>query len=157
MSEVIHNAPEEFWRPPIAPAAPALAMVEVCDRCETEFMVGARFCYVCGAARAAKARSTWGHPSVHSWAEYLRFLEVLEFHRVKAWLGLPLASLIAFFGGMGCILAAISVGFIYSVQNFADFQAIQMWRMEWLLGAVAAFVGGLLLKRSGVEKKSSEK
>ena len=41
------------------------------------------------------------------------------------------------------------MGFIYSVQNFADFQAIQFWRMQWLLGAVAAFVAGILLKRTG--------
>jgi hypothetical protein len=28
-----------------------------------------------------------------------------------------------------------------------DWQAIQLWRIEWLLGAAAAFVAGCLLKK----------
>lgn len=85
--------------------------------------------------------------------ESLRFLEALEFHNVKEWFGLSTASLAAFLIGMGCVLAAISVVFFYSVQTFADFQAIQLWRIEWLLAAVAAFVAGILLKRSGETHK----
>jgi hypothetical protein len=77
----------------------------------------------------------------------LEFLRVLEFHRIKAWFALPTASLIAFLIGAGCVLSAIVVGLIYSVQSLADFQAIQLWRIEWLLAAVAAFVAGILLKR----------
>lgn len=76
------------------------------------------------------------------------FLSVLEFHAIKAWFGLPTASLIAFLIGVGCVLAAIAVGVIYSVQTLADFQAIQLWRIEWLLAALAAFVAGILLKRT---------
>jgi hypothetical protein len=79
----------------------------------------------------------------------LEFLKALEFQTVKDWLGLSLASLIAFFAGLGCILAAIAVGLIYSVQSLADFQAIQLWRLEWLLAALVAFVAGILLKRAG--------
>ena len=124
-------------------------MVEVCDQCQAEFMVGARFCHVCGTVRQAKADSLV-RPS---WTRYFQFLRVLEFQSVKDRLGLSTASLIAFFMGLGCILAAILVGVIYSVQNFADFQAIQLWRMEWLLGALVAFVAGILLKRSGPAEK----
>jgi len=29
-----------------------------------------------------------------------------------------------------------------------DWQAVQLWRIEWLLGAVAAFVAGCLLKKA---------
>jgi hypothetical protein len=60
-----------------------------------------------------------------------------------------MASLVAFFVGAGCLLAAMVVGWVYTVQNFADFQAIQLWRMEWLLAAVAVFVAGILLRSSG--------
>jgi MFS family permease len=148
MSEVIDNAPQEFWRPPVAPAESVVStMVEACDRCETEFMVGARFCHGCGAERQARAAST------HSWARALRLLRVLEFQNVKEWLGLSMASLIAFFAGLGCLLAAITVGAIYSVQNLADFQAIQSWRIQWLLAALAAFVAGILLKQAGAKEK----
>ena len=50
---------------------------------------------------------------------------------------------------MGCILGAIAVGLIYSVQSLADFQAIQLWRLEWLLAALVAFAAGILLKHAG--------
>jgi len=150
MSEVIDNAPQEFWRPPVAPAESVVStMVEACDRCETEFMVGARFCHGCGAERQARAAST----TTHSWSRALRLLRVLEFQNVKEWLGLSMASLIAFFAGLGCLLAAITVGAIYSVQNLADFQAIQSWRIQWLLAALAAFVAGILLKQAGAKGK----
>jgi hypothetical protein len=150
MSEVIDNAPQEFWRPPVAqPEAAGPAMVEVCDGCETEFMVGAKFCHDCGAARQART----GRSREHDWTRALEFLKVLEFQNVKEWLGLSMASLIAFFAGVGCLLAAILVGVIYSVQNLADFQAIQSWRTQWLLAALGAFVAGILLKQAGSAKK----
>ncbi|MGD0183284.1 MAG: hypothetical protein ABSC15_26030 [Terriglobales bacterium] len=150
MSQVVDNAPQEFWRPPVAPAESVIpAMVEVCDRCETEFMVGAKFCHGCGAERQARVTSS----GAHTWARALRLLRVLEFQNVKEWLGLSMASLIAFFAGLGCLLAAVTVGAIYSVQTLADFQAIQSWRIQWLLAALAAFVAGILLKQAGSVRK----
>jgi cytosine/uracil/thiamine/allantoin permease len=56
---------------------------------------------------------------------------------------------VAFLIGVACLLAALMVGVIYNIQNFGDFQAVQFWRVQWLLGAVAAFAGGILLKRQG--------
>jgi MFS family permease len=150
MSEVVENAPEEFWRPPVAQSATAVPiMVEVCDRCATEFMIGARFCHDCGAARQPRADAS----SEQYWTRILEFLHILEFHNVKEWLGLPMASLIAFFAGLGCLLAAVAVGVIYSVQSLADFQAIQSWRIQWLLAALVAFVAGILLKQAGSKER----
>jgi hypothetical protein len=150
MSEVIDNAPQEFWRPPVAePETSVQAMVEVCDRCETEFMVGAKFCHDCGAERQPRTNPF----AARGWARALEFLKVLEFQNVKEWLGLSMVSLIAFFAGLGCLLAAIAVGTLYSVQNLADFQAIQSWRIQWLLAALVAFVAGILLKQAGSTTK----
>jgi hypothetical protein len=149
MSEVIDNAPQEFWRPPVAQPEAVAPMVEVCDRCEAEFMVGAKFCHDCGATRQPSTRQ-FAEPI---WMRALELLRVLEFHNVKEWLGLSMASLVAFFAGLGCLLAAIAVGVIYSVQSLADFQAIQSWRMQWLLAALVAFVAGILLKQAGSAKK----
>jgi len=150
MSEVIDNTPQEFWRPPIVQSETALpAMVDVCDRCQSEFMVGAKFCHDCGAPRQRTLESYPGH----MWARSLDWLQVLEFQNVKEWLGLSMASLIAFFAGVGCLLAAIAVGMIYSVQNLADFQAIQSWRTQWLLAALVFFVAGILLKQAGMARK----
>jgi cytosine/uracil/thiamine/allantoin permease len=78
---------------------------------------------------------------------HLELFRALEFQNIQRKIGLPLPALISFFAGVGCVLATLLVGVIYSARNFADFQAIQLWRMEWLLGAVAAFVAGILLKK----------
>jgi hypothetical protein len=151
MSEVVQDAPQEFWRPPLAhPEAAHSTLVEVCDHCKTEFIAGARFCHVCGASRQTGSTSV----AEPLWTRSLEFLNLLEFQSLKDRLGLGTASLIAFFTGLGCILAAITVGIIYSAQTLADFQAIQLWRVEWLLGALVAFVAGILLKRAGFVEKS---
>jgi rRNA maturation endonuclease Nob1 len=118
-------------------------MVEVCDGCGTEFMVGARFCHVCGSARQAQVSA-----ATSNWMRALEILGRFEFQNVRRWLGLSMASLVAFFVGLGCLLAVVAVGVVYSVQNLADFQALQSYRMQWLLAAVAAFVAGILLKKT---------
>ena len=49
--------------------------------------------------------------------------------------------------GLGCVVGAIGVSLFYRASNLAEFQAIQMWRIEWLLAATASFVAGILLKK----------
>ena len=141
MSEVVREAQQEFWRPPAVQVEAARpGMVGVCSGCATEFMVGSLFCHVCGAPRATRSNAA-------RWTVYL------EFHNIKRALGLSTASLIAFFAGMVClVMAAIAVGMIYSVQTFNDFHAVQLYRMQWLLGAIAAFVAGVLLKKGPATK-----
>jgi len=138
MADVAHDAQHEFWRPPVAAAGTAgQGLAEACDGCGSEFMVGSHFCHACGASREARPSAT------PHWTLYL------EFHNIKRALGLTTASLVAFVVGMAClVMAGIAVGLIYSVQTFNDFQAVQFYRMQWLLGAIAAFVAGLLLKTS---------
>ncbi|MFZ0955827.1 MAG: hypothetical protein WAN60_05765 [Candidatus Sulfotelmatobacter sp.] len=186
MAGLTHNVEQEFWQPPAAmhmasqpqevTSAPALS--DACDRCATEYLVGARFCHACGTPRpsrlqrnqlqpaesqsaylsadflssdffikgAAKLRATaagirWRKVALPAWIQYLHF------HQIKRWIGLPTASMVAFFIGLGCVAGAVGVSLIYKAQNFVDFQAIQMWRIEWLLAATASFVAGILLKR----------
>jgi hypothetical protein len=116
-------------------------MVEACDSCGAEFMVGARFCHACGATRQAQAAAT------RSWTQYL------EFHMIKQGFGLSTASLLAFLAGLACAIAALACGLVYSQRNVLEWQAVQVYRIQWLLAAVAAFVGGLLLRKpSGLEK-----
>jgi hypothetical protein len=138
MSDVVRDAQHEFWRPPEAQSqATRPGMAEACDGCGTEFMVGSLFCHTCGTAREARTSTT------ARWALYL------EFHNIKRALGLSTAALVAFFAGMVClVMAGVAVGMIYSVQTFNDFHALQLYRMQWLLGAIAAFVAGILLKKS---------
>ena len=142
MSEVVQNAHHEFWRPPVSVEQEhRQPLADVCEGCGGEFMSGARFCHVCGSSR--RAASLTEH-----WSRYL------ELHNIRAGLGLGTASLVAFICGVFCLLfGLVGVALIYSVQTFADFQAVQFYRMEWLLGAVATFVAGILLKTSPESKK----
>jgi len=158
MSEVAHNAEREFWQPPavappvvLTPAAVS-GMVEACDRCETEFIPGSKFCHVCGEQRSEQATkhpvSTWMR-KVSTWARHL------EFHNIERWvvslrqtLGLPTAALVSFAIGLLCVAGAIGVGLVFTVQTTLDWQAVQVWRIEWLLGASASFLAGILLKKS---------
>jgi hypothetical protein len=103
-------------------------------------MVGAAFCHICGQGR----HQAHGH-SAAGWTKHLELLRVLEFGRVKAWFGLPLASLSAFLLGLAFVIAALTMGFI-SVHDLSDFEAIQLWRIQWLMAACAAFLAGILLK-----------
>ena len=48
---------------------------------------------------------------------------------------------------MFCLLAAVLTGVFYQVQSVLDWQAIQVWRIQWLLAAIAALLAGLLLRR----------
>jgi hypothetical protein len=155
MSEVVPDVQREFWRPPavrppaITLAAVVPALADRCTGCSAEFVAGSRFCYLCGAARALEAdlsaKASASNPA--------SFFRALSFQNVKHSLGLPLASLIAFLIGIGCVLSAMLVGVVYSDETTGAFQAVQLWRMEWLLGAAVALVAGILLKTSGSSEK----
>jgi cytosine/uracil/thiamine/allantoin permease len=69
----------------------------------------------------------------------------LEFGRVRSWFGLPVASLCAFLIGSAFVVVALAQG-LRSVQDFSDFEAIQLWRIQWMMAACAAFLAGILLK-----------
>jgi hypothetical protein len=173
MAQVVDN---EFWRSPavLEPAAetalPAQPpdMAEACADCGSEYLIGASFCHTCGVRRPLRAelatdaevmsgiwirRMAWVQLRVESAAAYWRkisfpdWLHYLHFHEIKRWVGLPTAALIAFIIGMGCAAGAIGVSLFYKASNLAEFQAIQMWRIEWLLAATASFVAGILLKK----------
>jgi hypothetical protein len=92
-------------------------------------------------AAAGSAATTWRKIQFPTWLRYLHF------HEIKRWVGLPTAALVAFIIGLGCVAGAIGVSFFYKASNLAEFQAIQMWRIEWLLAATASFVAGILLKK----------
>ena len=69
--------------------------------------------------------------------------------RLPQGLNLSLPSTILFAIGVFCAIAAIVVGFIYSATTLVDWQAVQIWRLEWMLGSIIAMLAALLLKNSG--------
>lgn len=173
MAELAHGTQPEFWRPPVPieeetevrEAVPSMA--EACPKCGTEFLLGSRFCHTCGGKRplvmsaneradAAAAARVWQETidslgaalAAIPWKKikFPAWFGNLHFHAIKSRLGLPTASLIAFVVGLGCVAGALLVGLL-NARTLVDWQAIQFYRAEWLLGATAAFVAGILLKK----------
>jgi hypothetical protein len=141
MADLAQHAQGDFWQAPMAtadarPSVRGNTLDEACAQCGSEFVMGAGFCHVCGSARELQVDS----PVAPGWTRYL------QFHQIKRAFGLPSASLTAFLLGLGCGFAALLVGFIFSANTVLDWQAVQMWRIEWLLAAVACFVAGILLR-----------
>jgi hypothetical protein len=165
--------PETVPAPVPTPTASTLA--DACTHCGAEFMIGSRFCHACGHNRpevhpavnsdAAAIVRVWNQQVAWmksvagrlSWPKVLApsWLHYLQFHEIKEWIGLPTASLIAFFVGLGCVVAALGVG-LMTARTFVDWQAIQFYRAEWLIAATAAFVAGILLKGSNKSDKKDE-
>ena len=83
-----------------------------------------------------------GSNSAGHWAQ------ILDFTRIREGLGLSVGSLIAFIVGIGCVIAAIATGFMFTAATVLDWQAVQIWRIEWLLAAAAALLAGILLKKA---------
>lgn len=141
MGDIASNVEHgEFWRPPMETRREAVPQVqsEGCARCGTDFVPGSRFCHVCGAERQpefASPRFRWA-----------RFLEI---RRMQDYLGLPIISLVFFIVGVICALAAIGTGLVFTANTVLDWQAVQVWRIEWLLAAVVAFLAAILLTRAG--------
>jgi hypothetical protein len=62
-------------------------------------------------------------------------------------LGLSAPALVGFAMGIFCMLGALTVGLFFSARTLVDWQAIQLWRLEWLVAAIACFAGGCVLKK----------
>ena len=60
--------------------------------------------------------------------------------------GLSLPCAAFFILGMVCTVAALAVGVLYREDTLVDWQAVQAWRVEWLLAAIASLLAGVLLK-----------
>jgi ribosomal protein L37E len=130
---------QEFWRPAQEQLHATPASIPMCAKCGADYVIGSRFCHVCGAGRDERARSSATAVN-EKLGRVLRLPEVLN---------LSVVSTILFALGTFCAIAGIAVGFIYSAQTLVDWQAVQVWRIEWMLGSLIAFVAAQLLKSSG--------
>jgi cytosine/uracil/thiamine/allantoin permease len=138
MAEAADQAQHDFWRPPVAASKAAAASPERSStcRCGTEFIVSSLYCHSCGFKR----------PDL----QVARSLEIpgrAELASIAERLGLTIPAVIAFLLGVFCVVGSLAVSVFFSPRTALDWQAIQLWRIEWLLGSVAAFVAGCLLKK----------
>jgi len=141
MGQPARNSGQEYWRP----ANPeVMRLVERpligprCWRCEEEYVAGARFCHVCGSEREPRASQPV--------ADDVSLTESQN-QSLRRRLGLSKPSLVFLILGLICLVAAAVTGAIYKADTLVDWQAVQLWRIEWLLAAAAALLAGILLKR----------
>jgi len=139
-----HMAPnyeerQEFWKPVVSrpEVVQPTASDQVCPDCGTDFVVGSRFCHICGADRNGNLADK-PVTGLRAW---------FDFASLRDALGQTNASLVTLIIGFACVIAAAVTGFIFTASTLLDWQAIQLWRIEWLLAAAAVFIAGLLLKK----------
>jgi hypothetical protein len=141
MAEAADQTRQEFWRPPMSASAAVSSPARSDERsatcrCGTEFLVSSLYCHSCGARRRD--------------LDAVRTLEIpglAELAALGERLGLTMPAFVALLLGVLCVLGALAVSVFFSARTLLDWQAIQLWRIEWLLAAVAAFVAGCLLKK----------
>ena len=121
----VQGSPQVLTEPPVRH--------DLCHACGTEFVVDSPFCRMCGRAREGVARRK------------KRRWDALDFYQLRRRLGLSVGAMVCFIIGVICIGAGVTTGFIYTASTLVDWQAIQIWRGEWLIAAGVAFVCGILL------------
>ena len=143
MSDGVRNITQEYWRPVQPPHTDmrSVGAETLCNNCGAEYAVGARFCHVCGNEREPEMNLS----------KSSRILDLVDFDQISERLGLSAVALVFTFIGMGCVIGAILVGLVYTANTVLDWQAVQIWRVQWMLGALVAFAAAILLNK----KKSS--
>jgi len=102
-----------------------------CKRCGTDLKLGAEFCHVCGRwvfgsnmSRLMKgAREALGQTGI----------------KLPVFICMATAAVFA--------LISLFVGIRIDPKTIGEWQVIQYWRIEWLLGAIVMLLFGVLLKK----------
>lgn len=130
---------QEFWKPIVASHSgqPPSATQNACKKCGAEAVLVGQFCHACGADRTAD-------PAVYATRGFASWF---DFVSVREALGLGTPSLVALVLGCACVVAAVVTGLVFTASTVVEWQAIQLWRIEWLLAAIALFGAGMLLKK----------
>jgi hypothetical protein len=145
MADITRELSQEYWRPAPTPGNdfqthgfhpqgnPAF-----CSICGTQYAAGARFCFLCGLGREDDLRV--GKRGLH--------MDWLDFDRIREQTGLPTVSLVLVLAAVAFMLAAVMTGLVYNTSTIAEWQAVQTWKVEWLLATVAALLAAKLFKKS---------
>ena len=139
MSDTAREISQEYWRPAQQPNRadyPVASVNPYCNMCGTQYATGARFCHVCGENRDPEFQATGAN----------RIAQALDFTNIRQKLGMSTTSLVLVAVAIGCVLGALLTGMIYSANTIAEFQAVQSWRMEWLMAAAVALIAAILFK-----------
>jgi ribosomal protein L37E len=141
MATAAGSTSQEYWRPSNPEVARVVTSIHgTCYRCGTDYPVGARYCHACGSARDVRR----GELVVAAETSQ----DENKANSTAGMFGLPVPCLVFLGLGIVCAIAAALTGVIYREDTLVDWQAVQVWRIEWLLAAVASLLTGLLLKKA---------
>ena len=114
-----------------------LAATIACSHCGGELVADARVCPRCGKESRLSVVER-PHMGISG-------SQLLTFWRNAS--ARTLASGLALVAGGACIVAAAVTSIVFKATNLVDWQAVQLWRIEWLLAAIAMLLAGILLKK----------
>jgi hypothetical protein len=144
MAEYTKQLSQDYWRPAPsagkefqtqglhAPGSPAY-----CTICGTQYAAGARFCHLCGLTRE-------DDPHTNKRAGLI--MDRLDLEHIRERTGLSTISLALVSVAAIFLLATAMTGFVYNTSTIAEWQAVQTWRIEWLLAAAVALLAAILFK-----------
>lgn len=137
MSQVTQTVSQEYWRPSNSAAARLLKapMGEPCPSCGVDYYPAAQFCHCCGHEREQQTRT-----------QNLALADYFDLSVLRRRLGLSPICMLCLIAGAVCIAIAAMLGMLYKAQTSLEWQALQMWRIEWLWGAAGVLLAGILLK-----------
>src|SRR5262249_48281437 len=136
-----YEARAEFWKPAASTRTEDGVVSPHCESCGAECVPDSLYCHICGSDRQAAVDTEAARhvPAVVRFAS--RVVVRLASHSVvrlssriallRDSLGQTNASLGALFAGCFCLVAAGVIGFFFSATKLLDWQAVQLWRIEW--------------------------
>lgn len=132
---------QEFWKPAIVPPVEGHEIQEAsagCPTCGIEIIEG-HACPRCSRAGAETSAVRGDTGLSRSWRAL-----VDQWRQAS---GRNLAATAALVAGGACVVTAAATSLFFKPTNFLDWQAVQIWRIEWLLAAIAILLAGILLKK----------
>jgi hypothetical protein len=103
-----------------------------CKKCGTDLKLGAEFCHVCGR-----------------WVFGSNLSRLIRGTReALAHTGIELPVLICMMTAAIFAVISLFVGIRIDPKTIGEWQVIQYWRIEWLLGAIVMLLFGVLLKKN---------
>jgi hypothetical protein len=143
MAEVSKGLSQEYWRPAPTPGNQfkmhgfqVQGNEGFCTICGTSYAPGALFCHLCGLSREDDLRVKERNP----------IMDWLDLEHIREQSGLSTLSLVLVLAAAVFMLATVMTGLVYTTSTVAEWQAVQTWRIEWLLATVAALMAAMLFK-----------
>ena len=103
-----------------------------CKKCGTDLKLGAEFCHVCGR-----------------WVFGSNMSRLMKGTRAAvSQIGIEVPVLICMVTAAIFAVISMFVGIRIDPKTIGEWQVIQYWRIEWLLGAIMMLLFGVLLRKS---------